>query len=99
MVAIIDAPWPSPAGGQRALHPRAVRLVHPDDADPAPELTPARGRQRSPAVQLPADDLGIQQVPVVIAHGPPLLVMEDLDPASTATAVVHQLDLVTLQVT
>lgn len=82
--------WLGPTFGEGRLGPCAVHLIQPDGITSPAKASRARGCDCRPAAQLPTHHLGMVQVPAVITHCPPLLLMKHLDPSGATVWAVHQ---------
>lgn len=89
----MESPAAKAALGEGGFHAGALHIIQPDGVGPLPKMSMAWGRDSCPAAQLPADHLGIPQIPAVVTDGPPTLFMKHLHSASTAVRAVGQADL------
>lgn len=92
MITAVDSPSLELAFRKSSLRPRAVHVVQPDGALSLAKVSPPWGRNNHPTVQLPAHHRSIWELPAVITHGSPLLVVEHFHSPSTTAWAVHQPD-------
>lgn len=77
---------------QTGLVPGALDVLQPDLPASCAEHRTVQGRLGQAASQLQAHHVGLAQVPAVVTHGAPLVVVKHLYPARTLVLPVHQSD-------
>ena len=78
------------AAAQRVLGASAAHVVQQDGPRARAEAAAPRGGERAAAAQQAAHDTGVPDVPVVVAHRAPHVLVADLNPALAAAAPVGQ---------
>lgn len=90
MVAVVLSPRPSRAVAQRGLGPLTTDVIQPDGPSPWAIVGFAHTGPDPSTAQLPAGYSAIPQIPVVIAHCPPVSIMPHLQPAGTPVGPIRQ---------
>lgn len=80
------------AAGQAALVSRALDVPQPDLPTARAVHGTAQGRLGQATPQLQANDICLAEVPAVVTNGPPLVVVDHLDPARTLVVSIYQPD-------
>lgn len=80
------------AAGQAALVSRALDMPQPDLPTARAVHGTAQGRFGQATPQLEANNICLAEVPAVITNGPPLVVVDHLDPARTLVVSIYQPD-------
>lgn len=93
MIAIMFSPGFEAAVSEGSFCPFTFDIIQPDVAFTSSKLSSSGSPQGYSAVKFLAHDLGTVQIPAIIAHCPPLLVVEHLNSPNTATCTIHQSDL------
>lgn len=92
MATVVLPPAQVEAVSQVRLVSVAVHVIQQNGAASVAKVAGQFGFDGSATAELLADHLGVEHVPVVIAHRPPGVVVEHLHPAVAAAVPIHHTD-------
>lgn len=93
--AVVLPPAQVEAIRQVSLQASTIHVVQKNGPGTVTKVAQDSGRDRRPAAHLPADHLGIGEIPIVVTHRAPGVAVQNLHPALAAAVPIRQPDVAT----